>query len=914
MKVIAIPKNELVFNEEISLWQSTGSDPQFLLGLTELNNTDLSGWLFIEVAIEFKNLKWQPRLYWDDGMGFSEKNSHIMPVPMQGKISVALPFPSKVHALRLDPMDCVGEFSLGEINVRKLSKLGVVISLLRPYARRAIKQPAVYFKVARDLFLLWRVYGFKSIKDAFRHLALTHSGTALKAYIYGKLQAAQLRKSGGYVVSSNKSIRSSKFFMKKSSIKKHIGIGLVEHFGDIVACEPVARYLKKKYPDSVISWVVKSDYRELIDNNPYIDKTISVDCLTDWIRLRAHGAFDQYFDLHVNERICQHCNIPLVKKEGNPAITGNNYFDFGSLLGSFSLGAGLPSLDDAPKVYISDIAERRVDELLLPLDYVVFHCKSNEVYKDWNDKDWHMLANWINTEYDLPVVEVGLQSVLVGHAKGIIDLCSKTSLLETAEVIRRAKIFVGIDSGPGHLANAVETYGVVLLGSINDFKSYNPYTGGFSDGTKALLVRNLDGPVKNIAYDDVKCVIEEAIKNESDFERHHVGENSDIDTVVSINKKETNYDKVSEKVPRLIAFYLPQFHPIEENDTNWGKGFTEWRNVGKSKPFYHGQYQPRLPGELGYYDLRLPEIMEQQADLAREHGIHGFCYYYYWFQGKRLLNVPIDNMLRNKKPDFPFCFCWANENWTRAWDGMEKQILVAQNHTHEDDVNFIRHLIPAFEDPRYIRIDDKPILLVYRTELFPNPKETTEIWREEARKAGIGDLFLVRCEGFDPFTNPEDIGFDASYEVPTFILPDTLRLDDLEKLHVSPDFNGRIFDYKKIVKYYSERSRVQYRRYKDVMLAWDNTPRHGNKSVIFHGVTPELYAEWLNNCMNQSMNEFHGEERLVFVNAWNEWAEGSYLEPDLVYGKQFLEATKSVIDNYIGRHDLGDSRMRKMFP
>ena len=223
------------------------------------------------------------------------------------------------------------------------------------------------------------------------------------------------------------------------------------------------------------------------------------------------------------------------------------------------------------------------------------------------------------------------------------------------------------------------------------------------------------------------------------------------------------------------------------------------------------------------------------------------------------------------------------------------EIIVGQNHTPEDDIAFIRFIMPALEDPRYIRVDGKPLLLIYRSELFPNPAASIERWRNEARSAGLGDLFLVRCEGFDPYTDPEAIGFDASYEVPTFILPDELKFEDRESLNVSPEFTGRIYDYKKIVDWYCRRPEAQYRRYRGPMLAWDNTPRHGKNALVFHGATPELYGQWIEDSLAHARRRFRGEERLVFVNAWNEWAEGSYLEPDLKYGRGFLEATREAL-------------------
>ena len=215
---------------------------------------------------------------------------------------------------------------------------------------------------------------------------------------------------------------------------------------------------------------------------------------------------------------------------------------------------------------------------------------------------------------------------------------------------------------------------------------------------------------------------------------------------------------------KLIAFYLPQYHPVPENDQWWGEGFTEWRNVMEGKPLFRGHYQPHIPADLGFYDLRVEETRDAQAKLAEEHGIHGFCYYHYWFNGKRILERPFNEVLKSGKPDFPFCLCWANENWTRVWDGGENHILLEQNYNERDDLEHIRALIPAFKDPRYIMIDGKPLFLVYRTESLPDPKKTAEIWRTEARKSGIKELYLARVESFTANVNPNEIGFDASVE------------------------------------------------------------------------------------------------------------------------------------------------------
>jgi lipopolysaccharide biosynthesis protein len=215
---------------------------------------------------------------------------------------------------------------------------------------------------------------------------------------------------------------------------------------------------------------------------------------------------------------------------------------------------------------------------------------------------------------------------------------------------------------------------------------------------------------------------------------------------------------------RAICFYLPQYHPIPENNQWWGKVFTEWTNVAKAKALFPGHYQPRIPADLGFYDLRLPEVREQQAELARANGIFGFCYYHYWFNGHRLLQSSFDAVLSSGKPDFPFCLCWANENWTRAWNGGDRELLMGQNYSHTDDVAHIRSLIPAFMDDRYIRVIGRPLFLVYRPEKMPNPQQTAEIWREEALRAGVGDLYLAKVEGHAKGIYPDTLGFDATVE------------------------------------------------------------------------------------------------------------------------------------------------------
>ena len=342
---------------------------------------------------------------------------------------------------------------------------------------------------------------------------------------------------------------------------------------------------------------------------------------------------------------------------------------------------------------------------------------------------------------------------------------------------------------------------------------------------------------------------------------------------------------------KLICFYLPQFHPIEENDKFWGKGFTEWTNVTRAKPNFEEHYQPQLPADLGFYDLRIPEVLEEQARLAQEYGIYGFCFYYYWFGGRRVLDRPLDAMLRSGKPDFPFCICWANENWTRNWDGAQEEILIAQDYSWDSCERFIRDVIPVLQDRRYIRVGNAPLLLVYRVDQLPHALNVTRRWREICAEAGLGEIHLCAVQSFG-LDDPRPYGFDASVEFPPHTKHEFCDPWSFPGIH--PEFEGYLEDYPGVVRHQLARPWPDYPLYRGVMPAWDNTPRRGTKAHILVHSDPETYENWLREMVTRSI-ERPGHEPLVFINAWNEWAEGAYLEPDQHYGHARLLATRNAL-------------------
>lgn len=343
---------------------------------------------------------------------------------------------------------------------------------------------------------------------------------------------------------------------------------------------------------------------------------------------------------------------------------------------------------------------------------------------------------------------------------------------------------------------------------------------------------------------------------------------------------------------KLISFYLPQFHPIPENDKFWGKGFTEWTNVTKALPKFIGHYQPHLPIDLGFYDLRLIETQKRQIELAKKYGIFGFCFHYYWFNGKRLLEKPLNMFLDNPDElDLPFCLCWANENWTKRWDGMDNEVIISQKYSAEDDLDIIKDLSRYFKDKRYIKMDNKILIIIYKPQLLPDPKKTFAIWREYCKNKNIGELFILGVKRHD-FVDPETYGLDAAVEFP----PNTPHPTQRKNVHFLEDGpHPMVFDLEKFVE--SRHYLVDednYKKFKTVIPSWDNTARRGSDGQVYVG-NPDVYKKWLKDVITLTKEKMGKNEQFVFINAWNEWAEGAHLEPDRKFGYGYLKATADAV-------------------
>lgn len=350
---------------------------------------------------------------------------------------------------------------------------------------------------------------------------------------------------------------------------------------------------------------------------------------------------------------------------------------------------------------------------------------------------------------------------------------------------------------------------------------------------------------------------------------------------------------------KAIAYYLPQFHAIRENDEWWGKGFTEWTNVTKALPRYVGHKQPKLPADLGFYNLAEAETLRRQAELIKRSGVYGLCIHDYWFDGRKVLETPLRLLLDTPDIDIRFCLNWANENWTRHWDGTENDVLLEQRYESANPTAYAHSILPAVRDKRYIRIDGRPLIMVYRVDIIPNAARTFDSWREMFVREGEQNPYLVMAQSFWN-TDPRPYGMDAAagfppHNVPVFDINDRNHLSLLDR-----GFEGHTRSYAHLREQTLAKKPTDYRLFPGVCPGWDNEARRPRRGVSFYNSGPGAFQDWLWDAAAYAMKAPEAE-RMVFINAWNEWAEGAVIEPDRHYGFANLAAVRAVIDGIGGK-------------
>lgn len=356
---------------------------------------------------------------------------------------------------------------------------------------------------------------------------------------------------------------------------------------------------------------------------------------------------------------------------------------------------------------------------------------------------------------------------------------------------------------------------------------------------------------------------------------------------------------------KVLSYYLPQFHPTPENDEWHGKGFTEWTKVSAANPLFEGHYQQHIPHpDIGYYLLDSPDTLRKQAELMRLGGVHGQVFYHYWFSGRMILENPAQMLLAHADIAMPFCFCWANENWTRRWDGNEREILLGQTYSADDARAFIRYLIPFFRDPRYIRVGTRPMLMVYRPSSMPDPAEYLRIWEEECTKAGIDKPYVaaILTRGA---SNPADFHMDAGVERPLHDWTDGAVPDMRASLQKYWPMNGSALSYDQVRDFYmAQNDRKPFDYFRSNAPMWDNTARYGSEALLLHGSTPQSFQQWMEHSISYAQANLPPDRRFIVVNAWNEWAEGTHLEPDTRYGYSYLNSVGRALSGLQSGHEL----------
>lgn len=343
---------------------------------------------------------------------------------------------------------------------------------------------------------------------------------------------------------------------------------------------------------------------------------------------------------------------------------------------------------------------------------------------------------------------------------------------------------------------------------------------------------------------------------------------------------------------RVVALYLPQFHPIPENDRWWGEGFTEWTNVRRAVALFPGHDQPRIPGELGYYDLRDPLVRHQQAALATAHGVSAFCYYHYWFAGTELLARPFSEVLASGAPDFPFCLCWANESWTGIWHGAPDRVLIEQIYPgREDHIRHFHSLLPAFCDPRYLKIHDRPVFLLYIPQALPQAPAVLDLWRDLAVRNGLAGIYFVGMHGY---RSNRSAGIDGCDATLTARVPPAPSPGMLPRRIASGANRVFCYNHEDVIDLLVHPPQTAFRDFPCIGPGWDNTPRLGNSGVVLQGSRPELFRRNVETAL-QRVAQWPDDEQVIFIKSWNEWAEGNYLEPDTRFGRGYLEVLRDAV-------------------
>ncbi len=364
-----------------------------------------------------------------------------------------------------------------------------------------------------------------------------------------------------------------------------------------------------------------------------------------------------------------------------------------------------------------------------------------------------------------------------------------------------------------------------------------------------------------------------------------------LNTPIYRNKDYCEYQEHSSyKEVKLFAYYLTQYHPTEKNNLWWGKGTTEWTNVTKAVPQFLGHIQPRLPGDLGFYDLRLKDNIVEQVKIAKNYGISGFCFYFYWFNGERALEKPLDLFFNNKDIDIQYYLCWCNEDWTKRYNGINNEILLSVGKTEESYQRFIDDLMPYLDDKRYYCINGKKVITIYRPSLMPKPKATLQYWREQTRHFLGYDLYVIASQEAGIDIDWTKYGFDAISQFMPASINHKIKEENKQYNIIRSDFAGQIFNYKEIIDKRLYEQKQNSKVYPAVMPAWDNTPRRNNKGYIFTNSNPELFKRWVIDAIQYVNKNTALDDKLILINAWNEWGEGAYLEPDREYGYAYLEA------------------------